>query len=50
MLPPITVMLAKVKVVDASEGVKVTFWVWPDRISAPNEPGCAMVTVGARVS
>ena len=48
MLPPLTVMSAEVKVLDASESVKVMVSVWPD-FSEP-DPARVMVTVGAAVS
>ena len=48
MLPPLTVMSAEVKVLDASESVKVMVSVWPD-FSEP-DPARVMVTVGSRVS
>ena len=48
MLPPETVMSAAVKVLDASESVKVMVSVWPDRSDV--DPARVMATVGSRVS
>jgi len=48
MLPPATVMSSPMKVLEASERVKVMVSVWPDRSVV--EPARVMVTVGSRVS
>jgi hypothetical protein len=48
MVPPEKVMSAAVKVLDASESVKVMVSVWPDRSVV--DPARVMVTVGSRVS
>ena len=48
MLPPETVMSAAVKVLDASDSVKVMVSVWPDRSDV--DPARVMATVGSRVS
>ena len=48
MVPPEKVMSAAVKVLDASESVKVMVSVWPDRSVV--DPARVMATVGSRVS
>lgn len=48
MVPPEKVMSAAVKVLDASESVKVMMSVWPDRSDV--DPARVMATVGSRVS
>ena len=48
MLPPVTVMSAAVKVLDASDSVKVMVSVWPDRSDVDTVR--VMATVGSRVS
>ena len=48
MLPPVTVMSEAMKVLDASESVKVMMSVWPDRSDV--DPARVMATVGSRVS
>ena len=48
MLPPVTVMSEAMKVLDASDSVKVMMSVWPDRSDV--DPARVMATVGSRVS
>ena len=48
MVPPEKVMSAAVKVLDASESVKVMVSVWPD--CSDVDPARVMATVGSRVS
>jgi len=48
MLPPVTVMSEAMKVLDASESVKVMMSVCPDRSDV--DPARVMATVGSRVS
>ena len=48
MLPPVTVMSEAMKVLDASDSVKVMMSVWPDRSDV--DPARVIATVGSRVS